>query len=207
MPRFVLLISLLLGRSECLAQGVALPIELEYNELFNWYWCGQQLVQDAGGDVTQAKLIPSDIHRWSVVKDPEFMEYMLAIAYVESRYNDRAVSRADALGMFQLTFDGASDAASECGLAHPQNWASLDVLHNRRMNVKYASCLLRKYLNETGGNWVDTLILYNGGYRQLTRFNATGTMVNETMGYVVQVLHTKGKCNAVQQPGPIKPNR
>lgn len=175
-------------------------MQLAEDELYNWYWCGKKLVTEAGGTSTQAVLVPADIKRWSVVKDPEFIEYMLAIGFVESRYSDRALSFMDAHGMFQLTLDGASDGATECGLSQPDGWKSLTLLHQRKTNVKYASCLLRKYLRETHGSWLEALILYNGGYRQLTRFETTGTMVPETLNYVVQVLHTKEKCNVPRFP-------
>lgn len=131
-------------------------------------------------------------HQHSAVKSSEFLSYLVSIAYVESRFNPAAKSDAGAYGLLQVTSAGAVDAALECGLPSVKP----AMLFKPAWNIVYSSCLLRKYLRETGGSWFHALILYNGGYHQLTRFVSTGKMAEETEDYVLKVLHAHGLCLA-----------
>lgn len=133
-----------------------------------------------------------EFQQHSAIKSGEFLGYLLSIAYVESRFNSQAKSPAGAYGLLQLTLPGAVDAALECGLpsVHPSR-----LLHPT-WNIVYSSCLLRRYLKDAGGSWFHALILYNGGYVQLTRYNSTGVMAKETQDYVLKVMHVHGLCLA-----------
>jgi hypothetical protein len=58
----------------------------------------------------------------------------------------------------------------------------------------YGSCLLAFYLDESAGNWMEALVLYNGGYRQLERYLAKRGLVAETRDYVLDVFHAHEEC-------------
>ena len=113
----------------------------------------------------------------------------------ESGFNSQAVSPTGATGLFQLTNIGAREAALQCSL--PLSWGvneSVSSLLDSRKNVKYGTCLLRYYLDQVKGNHTLALILYNGGYQQLTRLAVTGTLSKETGEYILRVHSYLGRC-------------
>ena len=134
--------------------------------------------------------LPAGGERFAVSSDPEFIAYLEAMAWVESSFLPDAHSSAGAQGLLQLTPPGVAAACEECNQVLP----SLFQLVVVGQNIRLASCLLRRYKREAGGNWVGALILYHGGYKQLFRWQKTGKMHVSTEHYVVQVLWRKEEC-------------
>lgn len=168
-----------------LSKSSSVPIP--YNPS-GWAACGQRLLHLAKqGDV---HAILSAFQENSAVTTSGFLSYLHAMAYVESRFQHDAVSSAAAVGILQLTPVGAQDAAEECGLPCP----APALLKVKEANIKYSSCLLRKYLRESGGNWKHALILYNGGYVQLDKFKRGVEIHPETQAYVEAVLNMRSFC-------------
>lgn len=119
-----------------------------------------------------------------VVEHEEFIKYLLAIIYVESRFNPNAVSHKEAYGLMQMTEIAVVDAIGECNLE-----PILDMQHllDTHSNIRYGSCYLRKLLREMDGDWTRTLIAYNGGYRQVLKYEKGEAIASETANYVLQI--------------------
>lgn len=149
----------------------------------------------SGKSLEEQASLMSQFRSSSIDRSSEFLTYLYAIAYVESRFSTDALSSAQARGILQLTKIGAEDAAVECGLPVVTEEA-LDSLLKVSLNVRYSSCLLRKYLRETRGSWFHALILYNGGYVQLSRYLSSNTLTEETQRYLLSVSHARGICLA-----------
>lgn len=164
-------------------------------ELLAWHECGTRLVPKA--DPTQVKAALTALSLYSVDHSFDFLRFATAVMAAESGFNSGAVSSAGATGLFQLTSIGAREAAIQCRL--PLSWGvdssvlSASLLDSQR-NVKYGTCLLRYYLDQVKGNHTLALVLYNGGYQQLTRLAATGTLSKETADYVFRVHSYLGRC-------------
>lgn len=85
---------------------------------------------------------------------------LLAVASVESAFNPRAVSSADAHGLMQLVpFWWWNVYRKECGAWNP---------YNARMNICYGAHVLRFYLDRHNGNYFSALSAYNSGYARST---------------------------------------
>lgn len=143
--------------------------------------CAQALLEEAkytGRDIT------STFRKSSVRKDEEFLEYMLSVIYVESRFDSTAISPAEARGLMQMTGIAVREAVSKCSLNPVQD---PDKMHINELNIKYGSCYLAHLHDEMDGNWTRTLITYNGGYRQLIRYDRGLQIAQETANYVLQV--------------------
>jgi soluble lytic murein transglycosylase-like protein len=134
--------------------------------------------------------LPGGGAKHAVSSDAEFISYLEAMAWVESSFRPDALSSAGASGLLQLTPPGIAAACEECQQVPPSQ-VQLVVLGQ---NIRLASCLLRRYKREAGGNWVGALILYHGGYKQLLRWQKTGRMHASTEHYVVRVLWRKEEC-------------
>lgn len=119
------------------------------------------------------------------------MEYLLAVIYTESRFNRNAKSVQDAYGLMQITQVAADEAASRCQLKSVTSMASL---HDSATNIRYGSCYLSYLLEEMDGDLDRTLIVYNGGYRQLQRYDRGESIVAETANYVLLVNRTLKMC-------------
>lgn len=132
----------------------------------------------------------TEIESASRNKDQQFIEYLHAIIYVESRYSTTAVSHVGASGLMQLTAPAVSDAAQFCALPlRPKN------LQGVRTNVQYGSCYLMRLLQYTEGNYTEALIIYNGGFLALTKYRAGQPLHIETANYVLQVTRMRQMCN------------
>lgn len=143
--------------------------------------CAQALLEEAkytGRDIT------GTFRKSSVRKDEEFLEYMLSVIYVESRFDSTAISPAEARGLMQMTGIAVREAVSKCSLKPVQD---PDKMHINELNIKYGSCYLAHLHDEMDGNWTRTLITYNGGYRQLIRYDRGLQIAQETANYVLQV--------------------
>ena len=169
-----------------------------------WYKCGAILRGDndaVGNDTVMQKLYAGTLKQYK--SDDEFLLYLTALAYVESKFNTNAHSKASARGVFQMTYPAMVDAATECRIDQLDN---MDDLENIRVGSTYASCYLRKLLRDADGDWMQALIIYNGGYAQLTKFLKEHNMVSETANYVVKVLSAVNRCKADQtrEPTPVQ---
>lgn len=160
-----------------------------------WHECGTKLLPKA--DAGQVRGALSALSLYSVDQSPDFLRFATAVIAAESGFNSGALSPSGATGLFQLTAIGAREAALQCSL--PLSWGVdelefLNSLRDSRRNVKYGTCLLRYYLNQMNGNHTLALVLYNGGYQQLTRLAATGTLSKETGEYILRVHSYLGRC-------------
>ena len=164
-------------------------------ELLAWHECGSKLLPSAKPDQVRGALTALSLY--SVDQSFSFLRFATAVIAAESGFNADAVSPSGATGLFQLTGIGAREAALQCGL--PLSWGVsepvfMDSLRDSRRNVKYGTCLLRFYLDQVKGNHTLALVLYNGGYQQLTRLSVTGTLSKETAEYVFRVHSYLGRC-------------
>ena len=166
-------------------------------QLMAWYSCGQQLA--ASLPITQVAidrtLLMLAAH--SADKSPDFLLLATAVMAAESGFNNNAVSSSGAIGLMQLTLIGAREAAKQCSLSRPlgESDSSLTLkIRGPAENVKYGTCLLKHYLKQVNNNSLHALVLYNGGYGQLTRLRNTGTLTEETLNYVLRVHSYLGRC-------------
>lgn len=146
--------------------------------------CGHRLLDAVGRANSDTNKLTGLYKRHASRKDVEFMEYMLSVIYVESRFDRNAHSNRDAMGLMQMTMPAVQDAVTHCNLR-----PVLDMKHllDSATNIRYGSCYLKKILDEVDGDWTRALIIYNGGYKQLTKYNNGDTIVHETANYVLQV--------------------
>lgn len=164
------------------------PAEPE-GEIEGWITCAERLLLLSG---KQDRLIPELIKLYgigSIRKDNEFMTYLISLIYVESRFNKWAVSHANAYGLTQVTEVAIQDAGKYCKI----NRKPKDI-HDSVTNVKYGSCYLSKLFIDVAGDWTSTLIAYNGGYKQLTRYQKGEQIDPETANYVLQINRTRQIC-------------
>jgi soluble lytic murein transglycosylase-like protein len=80
---------------------------------------------------------------------------VMAIIFVESRFDRHAVSRKGACGLMQVNYPVWKDELS---------------IDRRRLtqvdyNIELGLTILKRYLAETGGDLIRALILYNNGYK------------------------------------------
>lgn len=147
--------------------------------------CTKKLLEMAGraGETPSQYTIPS--HN----QDPEFLEYLVSLIYVESRFNSKAVSGKGARGVMQITPIAVTEAAQHCKLPLvPKD------IHDLNTNIQYGSCYLMRMLDHAEGDWTKALILYNGGYRSLTKYEKGDSLNNETANYTLQVHRVRQLC-------------
>lgn len=159
-----------------------------------WHRCAIELLRLSGKTGKGSAGLPGLYQRHSVSKNEDFLELMMAVIYTESRFNRDAVSSAEAYGLMQLTAEAVVDASKDCRL---QPIHSMTELHDSATNVRYGSCYLRKLLRETEGNLDRALIIYNGGYRQLMRYDAGQPVVPETANYILLVHRALDLCQVL----------
>lgn len=136
-----------------------------------------------------AQLIVNNVVRFP---DPDqALKYLVAMMYVESSFNPDAISSRDAYGILQLTQDAVTDAADHCGLPRTDVHAML----LPKFGVEYGSCYVRKLYREQDGDWTRILIVYNAGYKSLTRYLEGGTLPNETAEYLFRIHSSLHKCS------------
>ncbi len=80
---------------------------------------------------------------------------VMAVIFVESRFNRRAVSRAGAYGLMQVNYSVWKDELS----IDRKRLTQVDY------NIELGLTILKNYLLETGGDIIKALILYNNGYK------------------------------------------
>ena len=82
---------------------------------------------------------------------------VLAIIEVESRFNSRAISGAQARGLMQVMPFWTKSIGD----------GQVRTLHNARVNIRYGCVILRHYLDREQGDVVRALGRYNGSLGQL----------------------------------------
>jgi len=80
---------------------------------------------------------------------------VMAIIFVESRFNRRAVSRAGACGLMQVNYPVWKDELN----IDRSRLTQIDY------NIELGLTILKGYLQETKGDIIKALILYNNGYK------------------------------------------
>jgi len=162
-----------------------------------WHDCGVTLASDKAVNPEQVKAAMYALGTSSVDTSPRFLTFAATVIAAESGFNHRAVSGSGAYGLMQVTLIGAKEAAIQCRLPFArgvEDSVLLARLMDSRANVKYGTCLLKYYLDQVNGDRTLALVLYNGGYVQLTRFLNTGTLSKETTEYVLRVSSYLGRC-------------
>lgn len=80
---------------------------------------------------------------------------VMAVIYVESRFNRRAVSRAGAYGLMQVNYPVWKDELN----IDRRKLSQVDY------NIELGLTILKGYLRETKGDIIKALLLYNNGYK------------------------------------------
>ncbi len=92
---------------------------------------------------------------FSLSRKHGFNPYLtMAVIYIESRFDRRAVSKAGACGLMQVNYAVWKD---ELNIDRRK-------LFEIDYNIELGLTILKRYLMETGGDLVRALILYNNGY-------------------------------------------
>lgn len=156
--------------------------------------CISNLMEGVSGITNREQVRSSRLYkRNSVVNTTEFIEYVLSVIYVESRFRSDARSDKEAYGLMQMTSIAVEDAVEHCGL-RPLGSGGIESLFDTATNITYGSCYLKKVLEEADGDWTRALILYNGGYAQLMRYDRGDQIVTETANYVLRVQRAHSVC-------------
>lgn len=167
-------------------------------ELLRWVDCATTIATTTPISDGELNRLIRVVAAESPNKDPDFLKLVFAVAVVESKLNRFAVSPTGAVGLMQLSLIGAQEAEQQCPVLRPTLGESSTALQLRllgvRDNVKYGTCLLDYYLKQAGGNTMNALVLYNGGYQQLTRLVSSASLTNETQQYVLRVHSLLGRC-------------
>lgn len=173
------------------------PVEFPV-ELLRWVDCAAAMASSTPISDMELGRIIRVVAEHSPNRDPEFLKLVIAVAVVESKLNRFAISPTGAVGLMQLSLIGAQEAERQCPVLRPTLGESSTALQLRllgmRDNVKYGTCLLDYYLRQANGNTMNALVLYNGGYQQLTRLISSATLTNETQQYVLRVHSLLGRC-------------
>lgn len=166
-------------------------------ELMAWHECGDRLAIGRAVNPNEVRAALFVLGSESVDNSPSFLKLAASVIAAESGFDRNATSGAGAYGLMQLTLIGAKEAAIQCRLPYARGVSDETLvarLMDSRANVKHGTCLLKYYLNQVDGNQTLALVLYNGGYVQLTRFINTGTLTKETQEYVLRVHSYLGRC-------------
>lgn len=105
------------------------------------------------------------------------VELLIAVAYVESRYNPKAVSRVGAMGLMQLM----PGTAAGLKVADP---------YDPRQNARGGAELLER-LHSRFGNWPTALAAYNWGPGNVKRSPRPSSWPSSTQRYVHRVLQIR----------------
>jgi hypothetical protein len=161
---------------------------------FRWQECAGELARNAGRSPLEIEKLLTALMTGSISTSPDFMTLVVAVIAAESNLVSSAKSTtSSATGLMQVTEVGAREAEKQCPFLI-REYRNRRSLTDPTTNVAYGSCLLRHYLNQVNGNTFLALVLYNGGYRQLTRLATNATLVTETREYVLRVHHYLRRC-------------
>lgn len=112
----------------------------------------------------------------------EFVHLIKAVITIESAWDPKARSHAGARGLMQVMPVAEQEAFWLCQI-------TIGDVYLPRHNLEVGICILRRNINLSGGNLVQALAQYNGGYRALDRVRAGQTPPLETVRYIVKVLN------------------
>lgn len=146
--------------------------------------CGTRLLSLAKMSGPGTDALINLYHKASLIKDKEFMQYVMAVIYVESTFRNNVISPANAHGLMQMTPIAVREAERYCQLPEID---SMDQMLDPYTNVKYGTCYLSYTLGQTENNWEHSLIMYNGGKKQLDNYLSSRSMASETVEYVKKV--------------------
>lgn len=155
------------------------------------YNCGIMLLRKAGLNGDHIQELPRLYAQASVRKDPEFLKYIYAIIYVESRFNKQAVSDKGARGLMQLTEPAIVDSRKYCSIAQKNS----NKLFDSHQNVKLGSCYLSKMLADSDNSYDLAVIAYNGGQTQANKYARDENIAGESANYILQVRKAVDLCN------------
>ncbi len=176
-----------------MAEGELLPVQPEVAEInATWEECALTLLGESGRKGKSVVKLPALYQKHSRNKTEDFLKHLMSVIYVESRFNKQALSDKEAYGLMQMTAIAVTDAVRHCKLTPVLD---MTTLFDSATNIRYGTCYLKKVLDEMEGDWTRTLIVYNGGYRQLTRYEKGETIANETANYVLQVEKALVTCS------------
>lgn len=165
---------------------------------FKWQECLIESAKEQGKSEREIGRLLQAVSRGSVRGDGDFLSLIVAIMAVESQYNVQALSPTGAIGLMQVMPIGAIEAERQCPrLAHMGNQHGRHPaikLLDPTNNIRYGSCLLSHYMKQVDDNVLLALIMYNGGYKQLTRITNNATVTTETREYVFRVHQQLRKC-------------
>lgn len=108
---------------------------------------------------------------------------VLSMIAVESAFRSEAVSPAGARGLLQVTQPALLDVVALYGLP----LVPITSMHHPRTGVRYGVYYLLHWMTLTG-SVRESLIGYNGGYRQWYRYKNGQPLARETANYVTRVL-------------------
>ena len=90
--------------------------------------------------------------------------FVTGVIYTESKFRERAVSRAGARGLMQIMPGTAKDIADKLGEPfNPDDPADLERLYDPDTSIRYGCFYLREQLDRFDQNPAVTLAAYNGG--------------------------------------------
>lgn len=176
--------------------------------------CGVLLATRAGLTTHDAEEVIRQLRMHSVIQDETFLRYLYALAYAESRFRTGRRSEKGAVGIMQVTPQAAEHIHNltsrslrydkyyhlsvmirrAVGLHPPNLKDTLRRLSQLTTNVNIGSAYLSLALEESGGDWIGALTMYNSGYYGLTRLRRGDTVPLETAQYVVKVVHLFNTC-------------
>lgn len=165
---------------------------------FKWQNCLAAAAKDNGKSEAEIRKLVEVIGHGAIKGDGDLLSLVVAIIAVESQFNPAALSSAGAIGLMQVTEVGFIEAERQCpyikklgntiGRTYPTKL--LDPVNN----VRYGTCLLSHYLEQVQDNKFLGLVMYNGGYKQLTRLENNATLATETREYVLRVHQQLRRC-------------
>lgn len=158
--------------------------------------CGLSLTSRAGLSPTDGAKVLDALDQYSVINTPEFLRYLYAVAYVESRFRADRRSEADAVGLLQVTLQAAlfiHDQRRLVGLRPNRSEISGNRLAYTQINVNIGSSYLF-YALTLAGNWPGAIVTYNSGPGGLLHLQRGDKIPEETAQYVTKVLYLAETC-------------
>lgn len=155
------------------------------------YNCGMYLLGKAGLTGTHVTELPRLYAQASVRKDAEFLKYVYAIIYVESRFNKQAVSDKGAKGLMQLTEPAILDSRKHCSISAKNS----NKLFDSHQNVKLGSCYFGKMLEDSNNDYDIAVVAYNGGVVQANKYERDENIAGESANYLIQIQRAIKMCD------------
>jgi len=110
---------------------------------------------------------------------------MLALIYVESSGNPKAISKVGAIGLTQIMPATGEQIAEELGVP----WTSREMLFDIKLNIRFGTYYMRKLLDRFDGEHIPAVASYNWGPTSIARRMRKGQAV--PTGYASKVLRTR----------------